>query len=175
MAKRWHRKITLPKRVLGAAHLEGFRRFMNWDPFLDLDVAKQAREAKPMFTPTFDILEHPGGYVFLADLPGLRPEHLDITWTDGRITVAGTREPEAQGEGADYYALERTFGSFSRSFSLPAGMNADQASAELRDGVLTLLLPKASAGSARIPVQGGQAHQAAVPVQDGVAVLDRQP
>jgi HSP20 family protein len=125
---------------------------MSWGPFLDLDVAKVARDCEPVFTPTFDILETEGYYAFLADLPGIRRDSLEITWTAGRITIAGAREPETLAEGADYYALERTFGCFSRSFSLPAGARADRTSATLKDGVLTLLVPKANGQPSRIPV-----------------------
>jgi HSP20 family protein len=154
MARIWHRKNTTSVRRGLAEPLPAIRKLMNWDPFLDLDVAKVAREAEPVFTPSFDILETGGYYAFLADLPGLRQEDLEVTWTAGRITIAGAREPEALGEGADYYALERTFGRFSRSFSLPAGVCVDKTNAMLKDGVLTVLVPKDPAGRpGRIPIQ----------------------
>ncbi|MGA2082184.1 MAG: Hsp20/alpha crystallin family protein [Holophaga sp.] len=124
------------------------RRLMGWDPFLDQDVAKVAREADPVFNPSFDILETHSCYVFLADLPGVRGEDLEITWTAGRITLTGTREPEPMGDEADFYALERTFGRFSRSFTLPAGACPDRTSATLKAGVLTVRVPKAPADAA---------------------------
>jgi len=137
------------------------RKLMRWDPFLDVDVAKVARDAEALFTPAFDVLETEGCYAFLADLPGVREQELEVSWAAGRITISGTREPEALGEGADFYALERTFGRFVRSFSLPASALPEKTSATLQDGVLRVLVPKTPADQqpARIPVQGGLAQQ----------------
>ena len=162
MARIWHRNTSSPVRPKTWGSLAAIRKLMNWDPFLDLDVAKVAREAEPVFTPAFDILETSRCYAFQADLPGVRQENLEITWDAGRITISGVREPNPMGEGADYYALERTFGSFTRSFGLPGGVAPDRTSATLKDGVLTVLVPKDP------PERTGR-----VPVQDGVPVQGR--
>jgi HSP20 family protein len=147
MGRTWHRQRNRPGRR-AAAPLAGLRKLMNWDPFLDRDVAKVAREAEPVFSPSFDILETAAAYVFLADLPGVRREAVQVAWAPGRLTVSGTRDAEPSGEGADYFALERTFGAFSRSFHLPAGACPERASATLQDGVLTVQVPKVPAGAA---------------------------
>jgi len=156
MPRVWRKKtIPAPRSHPGKRYedLEAVRRLMDWHPLLDANVAKLARESEPRFTPAFDILETTGYYAFLADVPGIREEDLEITWTLGRITIAGLREPEATGQDADYYALERTFGRFSRAFNLPAGACADRTHATLRDGVLTVLVPKAeSVQPGRVPI-----------------------
>lgn len=153
MSKVWRRRKFPRVARKPSEPMAAVRRLMNWDPFLDLNVAKLAREAEPVFAPAFDILETAEYYAFLADLPGVRQEDLEVAWAGGQITIAGVREPESLGEGGDYYALERTFGRFSRSFRLPAGVCADKTSAMLKDGVLTVLVPKEQAGGmGRIPI-----------------------
>jgi len=72
----------------------------------------------------------------------VRDEDLDVTVTGDRITISGRREEESVSEGESYYVWERPAGSFSRSFTLPDGCDADHVEAELRNGVLTLKVPK---------------------------------
>jgi HSP20 family protein len=95
-----------------------------------------------MFSPRFEVKETKNAYVFKADLPGLEEKDLEITVTGSRVTVSGKREAENKNEGETYYAYERSYGSFSRSFTLPEGADADHAEADLRNGVLTLSIPK---------------------------------
>jgi HSP20 family protein len=119
-----------------------------WDPFrimLEM-LGEPAREhlAGPTggFVPEFEVLERKDAYVFKADLPGVKQEDLDIQLTENRLTVAGKREAEERKEGERWYAYERTYGTFTRSFSLPEGVDAEHVRAELKDGVLTLVVPK---------------------------------
>ena len=81
-------------------------------------------------------------YLFKADLPGVKDEDLDISLTGNRLTVSGHREEEKRDEGDRYYAFERSYGTFSRSFTLPEGVDTEHANAELKDGVLTISLSK---------------------------------
>jgi len=74
--------------------------------------------------------------------PGVREEDLDISLTGNRLTVSGKREEEHREEDDRYYAYERSYGSFSRSFTLPEGGDVDHARADLSNGVLTVTLPK---------------------------------
>ncbi len=153
MTKNWHRRRPPLAPREPAEALDGVRKLMNWGPFLDVDVAKVARETESVFTPAFDILETESYYAFLADLPGIQQDALCISWTAGAINIAGAREPETVADRADYYALERTFGRFCRAFSLPAGVCTEQTSATLKDGVLTVLVPKAlTAEPSRVPI-----------------------
>ena len=118
---------------------EMMRDLMQWDPFRELGVVSGRGTA---FLPSFDVKETNEGYVFKADLPGLKEKDLDISLTGNRLTVSGQREEEAKQEGERYYAYERSYGSFSRSFTLPDGVDADSVQAELKDGVLTLSIAK---------------------------------
>lgn len=114
------------------------RNLMRWDPFRDIEFP----EIQGVYTPSFDIKETSQGFVFVADLPGVKLEDLDINLTGNRLTITGKREAESRSEGENYFASERSFGSFSRTFSLPEGVDANGVNAELKNGVLTLLVPK---------------------------------
>lgn len=119
-----------------------------WDPFrimLEM-IGDQGREqwttGQATFAPTFEVLERKDAYVFKADLPGIKEEELDITLTENRLTISGKREAEERKEGERYYAYERHYGSFTRSFSLPEGVDSEHVRAEMKDGVLNLVVPK---------------------------------
>jgi len=94
------------------------------------------------FMPQFEIRETKDSYVFKADLPGVRDEDLEITLAQNRLTVSGRREMSESDDNDRFYAIERAYGSFTRTFTLPTDVDAARVDAELRDGVLTLLVPK---------------------------------
>ena len=128
------------------------RNLLRWDPFRDLDFGREQGSA---FTPSFDIRELPDAYVFEADLPGIRQEELDINLTGNRLTVTGKREASGQQDGENVFTMERSFGCFCRSFNLPEGVDPKDIKATLKDGVLTLTLPKSPEVQAkRIPIAG---------------------
>jgi HSP20 family protein len=123
------------------ATLEPFglmRNLMRWDPFRDIEFP----EMQSAYLPSFDIKETAQGFVFIADLPGVKQEDLDINLTGSRLTVTGKREPEERKEGENFFATERSFGGFSRTFSLPEGVDPNAVVAELKNGVLILTVPK---------------------------------
>lgn len=112
------------------------RDLFRWDPF---------REMAPLatgFVPSVDVSESANEYVFKADVPGLKEENLEISVAGNRLTISGKREEEKKTEQDTYYALERSYGSFSRTFTLPAGVDADSVRADLAQGVLTVTVPK---------------------------------
>ncbi|MDW7774083.1 MAG: Hsp20/alpha crystallin family protein [Desulfobulbaceae bacterium] len=93
-------------------------------------------------TPSVDVFEEEDKLVLKADLPGIRKEDLNITITENRITLSGEKEQEEKVEKKDYHWCERTYGSFCRSFRLPDNVNADEAEASFKDGVLEIRIPK---------------------------------
>ena len=115
------------------------RNFMRWDPFRDFSVPE---DASGTFMPSFDVKETPDGYVFTADLPGIRREDLEIQLAGNRLSISGKREQESTEAPGAFYAQERSYGSFSRTFSLPEEVQSGKVAAELRDGVLHLMVPK---------------------------------
>jgi HSP20 family protein len=111
------------------------RELIHWEPF-----GEMLPEAT--FVPRFEVKESKESYTFKADLPGIEEKYLDITLTGNRLTLSGKREAEKKSEDERFYAYERSYGSFTRAFTLPEGADAEHAQAELKNGVLTVVIPK---------------------------------
>lgn len=118
--------------------------FRMMDALLGWDPVREGGRAAHLgaFAPTFDVEEVRDAYILKADLPGLSESDVDVTVVGNALTISGKREVEQEREGQRYHALERGYGAFSRSFSLPDGANLDELSANLKNGVLTLHIPK---------------------------------
>jgi HSP20 family protein len=112
------------------------RDFLGWDPFREM--APFAPHARAGFVPSFEVKETKDGYLFKADVPGVRESDLDITVTGNRLTVSGKREAEKEERNDTYYTYERSYGDFTRSFTLPDGVDMNSVRADLSQGVLTL-------------------------------------
>ncbi len=133
-----------------------FRDLMRWDPFRDLEPLLPTEKT---FVPAFDVRETGDAYVFEADLPGVREEDVEISLTGNRLTVRGRRESERREQEDQYFAAERSYGSFVRSFTLPEGSDPDQVRAEFKNGVLGLTVPKKpEVQPRRITIAPGQPH-----------------
>ena len=103
--------------------------------------------------PPVDIYETEDAYVLEAELPGFTTEDLDIELVENRLTLRGERKPPSEVKEEQYRRHERTYGSFERSFLLPAVIERDKVTAEMHHGVLTLRLPKSDlAKPKRIPI-----------------------
>ncbi len=98
----------------------------------------------PSFDPGFDVRETKDAFVIEADLPGVEENDLDVTLTGNRLEIHGKRESkqETQDEEGRYYCCERAYGSFSRAFTLPDGIDSDHASSDFKNGVLKIRVPK---------------------------------
>ena len=90
----------------------------------------------------FEVKETKEGYLFKADVPGIKDNDLTINLSGNRLTVSGKREEEKKQETETYFSFERSYGSFTRSFTLPEGIDGDKVHANLKDGVLSILVPK---------------------------------
>ncbi len=118
-----------------------------WNQFDDLlhdDFFRNRRLANqaPAFAPPVDIVETDKGYELAADLPGLTADDVDITIEDGVLSISGERKNETVDEKKGYRRIERTYGSFKRSFTLPKGVSVDQVTAQVEHGQLKVLVPK---------------------------------
>ncbi len=116
------------------------RDLMNWDPFQEM--IPYVPQMPAGFVPTFEIKETKEGYLFKADVPGVKESDLTVTFTGNRLTVAGKRESEKKEQTDTYYMYERSYGDFTRSFTLPEGVDTNLVHADLKDGVLTISVPK---------------------------------
>ena len=94
------------------------------------------------WVPAMDLVEIGDSLVLKADLPGLRREDVQIEVKDGVLTIAGERKDEHEQKADGYYRVERTFGSFSRTLTLPKGVDAEGIAADFADGVLEVKIPK---------------------------------
>jgi HSP20 family protein len=94
------------------------------------------------WAPAVDIKEESDKFVLHADLPGVKPEEIDVSMENGVLTIKGEKRTEAKTEKEGYKRVERTFGSFYRRFSLPDTANPDAISAATKNGVLEIVIPK---------------------------------
>ena len=94
------------------------------------------------WTPLVDIIEDNNEYLVKAELPELKKEEVKVNVENGELTISGERKSEKEEKGKKFHRIERSYGSFLRSFTLPESVNADKVSAEFKDGVLSVHLPK---------------------------------
>jgi len=130
-----------------------------WDPLRDLssiqekmnqlfeDTVARSRGREEglgtgMWTPAVDIYETAESVVVKAELPGLTREQVGIEVKDGILTLKGERKVEKEVKEENYHRIERAYGTFQRSFSLPASVDQEKISATLKEGVLEVTLPK---------------------------------
>jgi HSP20 family protein len=125
--------------------------FNEWDPIRlvapllranQLSDSASSRRVEQDYGPVVDAKEGKDHYLFKADLPGLGENDVEISLTGNILTLSGKREWEALSEGERSHLTERSYGSFSRSFTLPEDADAEKIKAVMKDGVLSLYLPK---------------------------------
>jgi len=127
---------------------------VRWDPFRDVMALRE--EVNRLFgrtlgegagaavwTPAVDVFDTRDSIVLKAELPGMKPEDIDIELDDNVLTIRGERRFSEQVEEGRYYRLERSYGHFSRSLTLPQGVRGDQVHAQFEEGVLEVRVPKA--------------------------------
>jgi HSP20 family protein len=138
-----------------------------WDPFQDLRRAQDERtryqmdslfaqalglygqrqsaamDSTPAWAPALDIAERKDAYLVSVELPGVKLDDLKITLDDGLLTIQGERYFTDDASEQQYHRVERRYGAFRRSITLPAHVMADAVEASFEDGVLQILVPKA--------------------------------
>jgi len=162
---------------------------MRWDPFQDLRSAQDemaqmnptlahalglhgqqqgsGRAATTAWAPALDISERKDAYLVTVELPGLKPEDLDITMEDGLLTIKGERQFTSESSEQQYHRVERSYGAFRRAITLPAHVMAEGIQASFEDGVLQILVPKAEeAKPKRIQVRPGRTEVTATSSED---------
>lgn len=100
-------------------------------------------EREGLVSVTVDMYETDEGIVVKSDLPGLKPEDVDVSITENTLTIKGQFEAEEESERGNVHIRERRYGGFHRSVMLPKGVDAEKAEAEFEDGVLRVTLPTA--------------------------------
>jgi HSP20 family protein len=92
--------------------------------------------------PSVDVFEEGDDVVVKAELPGMSKENIDVKITDDIVTISGEKKKEEKVEKKDYHRMERSYGSFTRSFRLPSEVQTDKATAKFKEGVLEVRIPK---------------------------------
>ena len=100
-------------------------------------------------SPSMDIYEEGGDIVVKAEIPGMKKEEIHIDINEKTVTISGEKKKEEKVERKNYVHLERTYGSFARTFALPAEVQTDKARATFKDGVLELRVPKTAEAASR--------------------------
>ena len=131
---------------------------IRWDPFRDIntlqdrmnrlfeDANHRWRADEPSSTtswsPAVDIYENDTEIVVKAEVPGLDQKDIELNLENNVLTLKGNREFEKEAKDENYHRIERAYGGFSRSFSIPAVVDDSKIRADYKEGVLTILLPK---------------------------------
>jgi HSP20 family protein len=163
---------------------------MRWDPFQDLRNAQeemaQMGQMSPMlaqalglygqqqgnatataWAPALDISERKDAYLVTVELPGVEADDLEITMEDGLLTIKGERQFARDSSEQQFHRVERRYGAFRRSITLPAQVLAEQIEASFDNGVLQILVPKMEeAKPKRIQVRPGPAEVLAASSED---------
>jgi len=126
--------------------------FSRWDPLRDLlalheHIGQLVGTDAPGWTPPVDLYETSAEFVLIAELPGLSRDQIEIHAEDNRIVIRGQRGGQVPCD--NYHRVERGHGQFSRAFALPETIDVEAVTADLKDGLLTVTLPKAAGRGAR--------------------------
>ena len=136
-----------------------FRVSSSWDPFRELEEmqsrlawlfgrrlltpgGKEEAFGLTEWMPSVDIAEDDKEYTIKAELPGVSKEDVKVTVEGGVLSITGERKTEKEEKEKKYHRIERSYGSFFRSFTLPEGTSTEKIGAEFKDGILKLHLPK---------------------------------
>ncbi|HXP74232.1 MAG TPA: Hsp20/alpha crystallin family protein [Stellaceae bacterium] len=149
-------KQTPPPRTVGSDPWQAFRTEMDrlFDRFaggfgfpsvqrmFDVEPLWRDDTVPGMTLPAVDVSEDDKAFKITAELPGMSEKNIDVTVTGDLVVLKGEKQQEREEKGKNRYLSERSYGSFQRSFYLPEGVARDKVTAEFKDGVLTVTLPK---------------------------------
>ncbi len=145
-----------------------------WDPFDEMDrltgrfFGERDRRMQRELSPAVDVFENDDQIELRVELPGMKPEDIQIDLSDDVLTLCGERKLEHDEEREGYRRIERSYGRVSRSFTLPKNVDQKNIAAEMKEGVLHLTLPKREEQQARrIQIGSGEGAVRSVGVEKG--------
>jgi len=124
--------------------------FPSWPALFERDPAWRLGTSLNLPSPAVDIAEGEKAYKITAELPGLKADDISVSLSEDMLTLRGEKRQEHEEKQANRHLSERVYGSFERSFSLPAGVDRDAIAAEFNNGVLTLTLPKSATSQSQV-------------------------
>jgi len=146
--------------IVSGGNLDTLMSLSNYDPLAHFPASfrnfedaitrmlSEPRGARP-WSPSVDIFETENEMVLKADLPDVKLEDIEVRVENETLTLKGERKFQKDESVRGYHRIERSYGSFTRSFSVPATVDADKVGAEFKNGVLTVTLPKKEAAKPR--------------------------
>jgi HSP20 family protein len=140
----WELTTWKPFRELAPFRdFERMRKEMDrlWDSFFEGGLRKRT-EGVAEWLPSLDIAETKNELVVKCEVPGMDPKDIDISLSDGMLTIKGEKKQEKEEKEADYHVIERSYGAFTRSVQLPKEVQHDKISASYKNGILKITLPK---------------------------------
>ncbi len=122
---------------------ERMRRDMDrlWESFFEGGVRRRSEEEGGWY-PSLDVAETKNEFVVKAEVPGMEPKDIDISLSDGTLTIKGEKKHEKEEKEEGYHLVERSYGAFTRSIQLPSEVHREKISASYKNGVLKIVLPK---------------------------------
>ncbi|MFA6468840.1 MAG: Hsp20/alpha crystallin family protein [Bacteroidota bacterium] len=102
------------------------------------------------WNPAVDIIENNDNYVLKAELPGMNKDDVKITLENNVLTIRGEKKNEMETKGENFHRVERSYGSFERNFTMPGTIKVNDIDAQYKDGVLTLMMPKAEEAKPKV-------------------------
>ena len=144
------------------------RHIVKWDPFKELASLREdmnrlfesfferypKEKTEGFWSPSIDVEETENKFVVKAELPGMKKENIKVSLSSDTLTISGEKERREEEKGKTYYRMERAYGKFQRTITLPAEIETDKAKVSYTDGILTLTLPKSEISKPReIPIQ----------------------
>jgi HSP20 family protein len=119
----------------------------------------RSNQVTQRWVPAMDLVEHDDHFLLRADLPGLTESDVNIELNDGSLTISGERKAEHAKQERGFYRVERQFGAFSRTLTLPDGIDGEQIKASFTNGVLEVWIPKPEERKPRrIPIGATEAN-----------------
>ena len=134
-----------PSILSSAPFFNSFDRFFTDDQSFPVSFLSRAQGedlTEQRWRPAVDVHESEAAFHFTAELPGLTKEDIEITLDENNLTLKGERKFEEKEESENYHRIERSYGSFTRSFSLPGQVDTEKVTAEFKNGVLHITVPK---------------------------------
>ena len=133
-------------------------RLLPWGPFTEVDVLRRemdrlwerffagwpAEWRREEWAPSLDVSETKDKVVVKAEVPGIDPKDIDVSFSNGVLTIRGEKKQEREEKDANYHLVERSYGSFSRSVNIPVEVEENKVKANYKDGVLKISFPKTS-------------------------------
>ncbi len=140
----WELQTWKPFRELAPfREFDRMRKEMDrlWDSFFEGGLRRRA-EGGGEWLPFLDVSETKNELVVKAEVPGMDPKDIDISLSDGMLTIKGEKKQEKEEKEADYHLVERSYGAFTRSVQLPKEVQSEKINASYKNGILKITLPK---------------------------------